>query len=179
MSSVAFGQVAALLQRKDIQDELIRRFIAGTDDCRTSEMNACLRFDFLDAHLPALARHSKNPAIRRLALRVLQNGYAEIPLDIHTVITDKIYGKYKLVRNMEQRRIAEYKELPALIRSALADKSVFVRRFAADGLILHRQSFQDVDALAKTLLVDRKASIRERGEFLLRTDSHNKPRKTS
>jgi hypothetical protein len=130
----------------------------------------------LDSHLPALARNSKNPAIRRLALRVLQNGYVEIPLDVHTVITDKIYGKYKLVRNAEHRSIAEYKDLPSLIRVALADKSVFVRRMAADGLIMHRTSFQDVDALAKTLLTDRKASIRERGEFLLRTDGHNKPK---
>jgi hypothetical protein len=176
MSPEAFGQVAALLQRQDVQEELIRRFTAGTDDCRTSEMNACLRFDFLDSHLPALARNSKNPAIRRLALRVLQNGYVEIPLDVHTVITDKIYGKYKLVRNAEHRSIAEYKDLPSLIRVALADKSVFVRRMAADGLIMHRTSFQDVDALAKTLLADRKASIRERGEFLLRTDGHNKPK---
>lgn len=179
MSPVAFGQVASLLQRTDVQGEIVRRFTAGTDDCSTAEMKACLRFDILDSHLPELARRSRNPAIRRLALRVLQDGYAEIPLDAHTVITDKIYGKYKLVRNAEHRPIPKYRNLPSLIRSALEDKSVFVRRMAADGLILHRKSFRDVDLLANTLLTDRKASIRERGDFLLRTNSSNKPRKKS
>jgi hypothetical protein len=166
----------ALLLRRDVVAAIANRFLTETSGGLISQFRICLENPEFDEHLLKAARQSKNAGIRREAYRNLLRGYAEKLVGTEFKYTNKIYGEGRWMPVFSQRTIQVTEGLNALIDYGLADTSAKVRRLTADAVVVHRAKLKNVPKLIKMLLSDKNVAVRERGDFLQRTDVNNKPR---
>lgn len=123
----------------------------------------------IDAHLPALARTAKQPAVRAVALRCLLSGVAYYTVGLRRQWVDKTMGRYMLVPDMVERPLTI---IPAprreLIQQAIFDRAACVRRIALDAAIREPVLIIPVDQLRSLAMMDKAASVRSRASWLLR-----------
>ncbi len=132
------------------------------------EMANALRKSGLDAHLGRLARSARSPFVRMIALKTQIEQRTTWPCGFERQWVDKAYGVSRRVALFDHRPIEAELSATAAIRLGLRDKSVIVRRMAADAFTERAGLFDDADALIETMRGDRSPGIRERADYLIR-----------
>jgi len=127
-----------------------------------------LRYGAIDEYLPILAKDGVQPAVRATAYRFLLRGKASWSVGLGWEWLDKVYNLKKRVPLLDSREIQVQSALDVLIREAVTDRSVLVRRVAADASIAHRKELPNLDEMIRLLATDGNSSIRERADFLIR-----------
>lgn len=127
-----------------------------------------LRYPDIDEHLPGIAAAAVQPSVRAVAYRCLMTGKAIRPVGYEWAWIDKRYGLRKRVPVLASRDIRTGRSGAEWIRDGLRDRSVLVRKVAADALMGVRSQLADESELIAALAADRSPSIRSRADFMLR-----------
>jgi hypothetical protein len=127
-----------------------------------------LRYPEIDKHLPRLAIDAIQPSVRVAAYQCLMSGRATWPTGFGWTWIDKVYGLRKRVRTLESRDIQTTSPAADWIRRGIHDRSVLVRRVAADAMVGARAQLPDADSLIAVLASDRSSAIRSRADYMLR-----------
>ena len=158
----------ALYSRPDVVLAFVDHLHRETRGPLGRELTKLLRETALDPHLARLAIEARSPVVRAIALKTQIEGRASWPCGFENQWIDKVYGISRRVLLFDHREI-EIGMLPAdAIRLGLTDRSVFVRRMAADALTQRPDIFDDIGTLISTMSSDRSPSIRDRADYLLR-----------
>jgi hypothetical protein len=127
-----------------------------------------LRYPEIDKHLPRLAIDAIQPSVRVAAYQCLMSGRATWPAGFVWTWIDKVYGQRRRVRTLESRDIQTTSPAADWIRRGIHDRSVLVRRVAADAMVGARAQLPDADSLVAVLATDRSSAIRSRANYMLR-----------
>ncbi|MDQ8031690.1 MAG: hypothetical protein REJ50_06725 [Bordetella sp.] len=161
--------VAALIALDGVNAALVRRLLSATHGPMASALAQCLRTPVLDAHLPDIAAHAVQPAVRAAAYRALLAGRA-VWLERHE--RQWIDLRYCVSRRKPLLGERALVQAPAFLQSldaAAADRSFRVRRVAAQALV------NEMDRLAPDVVADHAGRfagdaspcVAERGAFIL------------
>lgn len=158
------NRYASLLDEISVLPDLLAAVVAqlrdGAAPGSTQILRAISRSPAIDAALPDLAQHARQPYLRTLALDFLIKGRAEWPTGQKRKIwRNKPLGIATLVPETAQRPLTCQPALPALLAAGLADRSVKVRKYALDGLIQHR------DRPDLRHLIDAQISQRDQAQY--------------
>jgi hypothetical protein len=127
-----------------------------------------LRYDAIDEHLPILAAAAIQPQVRAIAYQCLLTNKASWVAGFEWIWIDKIYNIKKRVPKFESRPLPGVTSSPDLFWQAAHDRSVIVRRVAADMLIAAASPVPDADRLIAHLAEDESQSVRSRADYLRR-----------
>lgn len=156
------------LGRTDVATRLVRRIGSATTGPLGAKLRQTLRFPAVDALLPDLAARAVSPYVRATSLDCLLAGKAIWPDGYEWRWVDKIYGLKRLDPRLETRPLGIARDVEALIRQGLADRSAVVRRVAAKALVEARGWMPDTDLLVERMIQDRSASVRMTADYILR-----------
>jgi len=126
-----------------------------------------LRQKNMDAYLLKLSRLALQPSVRALALKSLIQGYAAWPDGFRREWTDKSMGQFRRVPTFHRRELDCSEPVEALLAQGAVDKAAIVRKVAADGLVQHRRSLNDLDVLLDLFVQDKSRAVKERANFIL------------
>lgn len=123
----------------------------------------------LDQHLADIASDAAQPAIRCKAYQSMLNGEMSWLESRQWQWTDLRYCKGRLQPVSASRLLSLQYPFLQTLNIAATDRSVMVRRLAAQSLINHLERVgQDALALAERFSRDAAPSVAERGEFILK-----------
>lgn len=138
----------------------------------TGRLATCLRYTLkypgIDEHLPALAAHATQPAVRAVAYQCMLAGKALWPIGYEWAWVDKVYGIRKRVPKLEQRPLSAAPNVGDLIRQGVRDRSPKVRNVVADALIEARKHLPDADQMISILATDSSPSVLSSVDYMLR-----------
>lgn len=135
------------------------------------------RSPVLDSHLADIAQHAIQSAIRNKAYQSMLSGEVNWVEGRKWQWTDLKYCKGREQPVVASRLLSLQYPLLDTLNAAAADRSVMVRRLAAQSLINSLDLLgQDAFALAERLSRDAAPSVVERGEFVLKKLSANRIR---
>jgi hypothetical protein len=157
--------------REDVATRLADLIIGAATGPLAAVLRAALRTRMLDPHLQRISSDAMQPSVRALALDTLINGKAEWPSGYTWQWVDKSMGKRHRVAVHDTREISVAVDRKALIDRGAGDKSAVVRRVALTGVIRHLRGAPEARGYAGRLLADRSRPVRERAEFIMRTES--------
>jgi len=134
------------------------------------------RSPVLDVHLADISQHSIQSAIRNKAYQSMLSSEMSWVEGRKWQWTDLKYCKGREQPVVASRSLSFTYPLLETLNAAVADRSVMVRRLAAQSLInrLDLLGRQDAFALAERLIRDAAPSVVERGEFVLKKLSANR-----
>ncbi|KQP40158.1 hypothetical protein [Methylobacterium sp. Leaf106] len=134
-------------------------------------LRAVSRTPALDPYLLRVAAEAVQPAARAAALSLLVEGKASWPVGRDWQWVDKSIGRRRLVFVYDVRPLTVAPGLDTVIAQSIADRSAAVRRVALEGAMYRLKGRPEARTYATRLLGDRSPSVRERAEFILRTDT--------
>ncbi|OJF92865.1 hypothetical protein [Pararhizobium antarcticum] len=156
----------ALVSRPDIHDLIADRLMNGEGGAIVRIFRDLMSTDLFDAQLPALAASARNTAIRARALRILLAGAVEdIPV-LREFWISRTLGIKRPVAGTATRPIDQAAAAEALISRAARDRTVAVRKAAAQGLVRHRNDVDDLDALVALFDTEKNPAILDRIAFV-------------
>ncbi len=159
MGLISLDAVALALKSK------ILRARSGPAAHVLSQLARSPRFD---PWIGDFAREAAQPSVRARATRWLLDGRATWTVGYHWRWTDLKWCKGRLDTVIEGRALAASAPLLASLEPAVADKSVLVRRVAAEFVIREIGILgDDAPALVRRLSADPSESVAERGRFAL------------
>jgi hypothetical protein len=165
------AEAAALdvaLFRPDVIDQLASIFRAEAAGALSSAMRQALRSPHIDRHLPDLLDKAAQPAVRAIALQSLVEKRGTWPVGFRQEWIDKSLGRSRRIPAFEERPIEHSIPLAALVSTGATDRSVAVRKLAADALIKHADALAGLQETTGRLLRDPSRAVRERMDFYLR-----------
>jgi len=160
--------VDAIFEREDVNALLVERFLQETKGPLATELRYLLRGRGFDRYLSQISRCAVQPSVRAVALKTLINGQATWPTGFGRQWIDKRYNLSRRVTVYSQRSLTEQPAIEGSILQGIRDRSVAVRRVAADALVANRATFQGLDHAIAELAGDTSPAIRERVNFLSR-----------
>ncbi|MGO4706659.1 hypothetical protein AB4072_12895 [Microvirga sp. 2MCAF38] len=167
-----WSEEAAILEktfsRPDVVERLALLIATEVTGPAGKALTFAMRHAEMDRHLMRISQVAVQPPVRALTLRILIEGRILWPEGIRKEWIDKSMGRYKLAVTYAERVIERPVSLDSLIAQGAADKAAMVRRVAADGLVRHRASLNEVDQLTAKFAADRSAAVRERAIFILK-----------
>jgi len=167
-----WSEEAAILEetfsRPDVMECLASLVVTAATGPVSKALTFALRHKEMDHYLLQISQVAIQPSVRALALRTLIEGRTLWPEGLRKEWIDKSMGRFKLAVAYGERPIARPASSASLIAQGAADQAAMVRRVAADGLVRHRASLNEVDQLTQKFAVDRSASVRERAIFILK-----------
>jgi hypothetical protein len=154
--------------RDDVLAALAKRLETRPTGSLATCLRHALRYSGIDRHLPQLAATAVQPAVRAVAYQCLISGKATWPAGFEWAWVDKVYGLRRRIPKLETRTVERVRPTGDYVEEGIRDKSPFVRRIVADGLIAMRSQIPDEEALVAHLAMDRSPAVRSRADFLLR-----------
>lgn len=151
--------------------EPYKAILIAAESGRLSRVFAQLgRSPVLDAYLAEIARYAVQPAIRSKAYQSMLSGEVSWVEGRQWQWSNLRYCKGREQPVVASRPLSLQHPLLETLNAAAADRSVMVRRLAAQSLInrLDLLGRQDALALAERLSRDAAPSVVERGEFILK-----------
>lgn len=152
--------------------DVIAGLAAHLQEQSTGAVATCLRsasrYPDIDEHLPRIATAAVQPSVRAVAYQWLIAGKATWPVGYEWAWIDKVYGLRRRIPVLASRDIQATRPAAEWIREGIRDKSLFVRKVAADALVGARAQVPDADNLIAQLAKDRSPAIRSRADFMLR-----------
>ena len=164
------GQPAGLhfLARSDVFEDLQARLllepIGGSHRLLRQITATTNRFDHM---LDALAHTARHPAVRARALKLLLTGRAE-DISGYRQVYVKSSNMFHHEAVVTSRQLEVSADVPALIAAGARDSAATVRKIAADGLVLHRNSLADIETVIAAFDHEKNAAVRERVDFVKR-----------
>jgi hypothetical protein len=158
----------AAFGRADVADALSKQFATAATGPLGRVLTQALRWETMDKYLVGLSRDAVQPAVRAVALRTLIRGRATWSVGYRLAWVDKTLGKTRREPALKERELSRPVSLRMLIENGARDRSVIVRKIAADGLIEFHRQILDADRLIEMLSTDRNGAIRERIIYLVR-----------
>lgn len=158
----------AVFRRTDVMAALAMRMQEQQTGPFASCLRHALRYPEIDEHLPCLAVDAAQPSVRAAAYQCLISGRATWPVGYGWIWVNKIYGLRKRARTLDSREIQIASPAVEWIRKGIHDRSVLVRRIAADAMVGARAQMPDADRLIAVLANDRNPAIRSRADYMLR-----------
>jgi hypothetical protein len=158
----------AVFRRADVMAALAMRMQEQQTGPFASCLRHALRYPEIDEHLPNLAVAAVQPSVRAAAYQCLISGRATWPVGYGWTWVNKIYGLRKRTRTLGSRDIQIASPAVEWIRKGIHDRSVLVRRIAADAMVGARAQIPDADRLIAVLANDRSSTIRSRADYMLR-----------
>jgi hypothetical protein len=158
----------AVFGRTDVMAALAMRMQEQQTGPFASCLRHALRYPEIDKHLPYLAVDAVQPSVRAAAYQCLISGRATWPVGYGWIWVNKIYGLRKRARTLDSRDIQIASPAVEWIRKGIHDRSVLVRRIAADAMVGARAQIPDADRLIAVLANDRSPAIRSRADYMLR-----------
>ncbi|WP_213289535.1 hypothetical protein [Bradyrhizobium sp. sGM-13] len=152
----------------DVMAALAMRMQKQQTGTYASCLRHALRYPEIDKHLPRLAIDAIQPSVRVAAYQCLLSGRATWPVGYGWSWIDKVYGLRKRVRMLDSREIQRASPAADWIRRGIHDRSVLVRRVAADAMVGARAQLPDADSLIAVLGSDRSSAVRSRADYMLR-----------
>src|SRR5882724_8214608 len=119
-----------------------------------------LRYSGMDRHLPQLAKAAVQPSVRAVAYQCLISGEARWIAGFEWTWIDKVYGLRRRVPTLERRGIPRDRPVVDFVTDGIHDKSAFVRKIVADGMITIRSQIADEEILVAHLARDRSSAVR-------------------
>lgn len=159
------------LRQTDVISELAHLMLTERNGPLSSFLAYIIRFQEIDCYLEPLAQNALNPGIRAIALRALIELEARFASGTHWLWIDKPMGHGREVPRIECRPLTINADRKNLYPLGLRDKSAVVRRVALSGIIKFDRHETGYQNLAREYLADPSASVRERAQFILSTDS--------
>jgi hypothetical protein len=154
------------------RDDVLAALATQLQERPTGPLATCLRnalrYPGIDQHLPRLAAAAVQPAVRAVAYQCLISGKAAWPTGFGWVWIDKVYGLRRRVPTSDTREIQRDRSVVDFVTNGIHDKSPFVRKIVADGMITVRSQIPDEGILVAHLAKDRSSAVRSRAGFLLR-----------
>jgi hypothetical protein len=169
MEAVDREAVAAIASNERVSLALKSRIMDATAGPAATVLAQCARSASLDSWLGELAQGAVQPTVRARAFRWLFLGHVTWVVGHKWKWTDLAYCKGKLEPIIESRVIPTRQPFLPTLHSAMADRSPFVRRIAAEFLIreLHLLG-ENALPLAQRTASDVSPSVAERGNFALK-----------
>jgi hypothetical protein len=163
---------ASILDLVFARDDVLAALVMLLQERPTGPLATCLRhalrYPGIDQHLPRLAATAVQPAVRAVAYQCVIAGKATWPAGFEWVWIDKVYGLRRRVPKLEARAIQRDYPAANFVTEGIRDRSPFVRKIVADGMISVRSQIPDEGPLVARLANDRNAAVRSRADFLLR-----------
>jgi hypothetical protein len=149
-----------LLKREDVLASI--RFLLGSSNAAWLPrfFYALLASDIADAWLVDLAKGARHPAIRARSTLVLVEGKVDRLVEFRSLWRDPL-------RNVVRPVNASF-DVSALITIGARDRTVAVRKAAAEGLVQHYRNLSDVAQLMASFSAEKNAVIRNRLDFIRR-----------
>jgi len=166
-----WGPERAILEDAFAREDVIERLASdlGSPAGRGAVLRDALRRPGMDRCLQGLAEAAAVPTVRAEAMRALIEGRARWPIGYERKWIDKSHGLWRRAVAYAERPIARPVPLETLVGTAARDRSVLVRRVAADGAVRHVSELGNLAEVAALLRHDRSPGIRERIAFLDRS----------
>lgn len=156
--------------RPDVADALavaIRTRPAGP---MATVLRYALRDSGLDSSLPQLASDAVQPAVRAVAVQALIDGRATWPSGRTWQWVNKPMGIRRWETQYSHRPLACSAARIPLLEAASRDPFATVRRVAASALIRYELGTEQARRIAAPLLNDRSPSVRQRAEFIFKSN---------
>ena len=167
-------QLDAVFQRPDVARLLKNEFLGIRPGRVGQTFRQFLQGAEIDPYLEELARDARLPSVRAIATQTLLSGRAQWFVGYREVWVDKRFGCSTKIAEFDSRAITPVCRESRVLEQAALDRSVQVRKVAADALIARRESATDrTDRIAHRLAADRNVSVRARAEFYLRKRAEN------
>jgi hypothetical protein len=157
-----------MLARQDVLDRLATVIAASSHGHTCAILRLAIREPGMDRHLMGLFHLAAQPSVRALALSWLIEGRARWIVGRRKRWIDQRYTLWKWVPEFAGREVERPWPIEALIEAGGRDRSVRVRKVAAEGLVLHRATVVGMDDLLQAFLQDRNPWVRDCAEFVLR-----------
>ncbi|MBL4806643.1 MAG: hypothetical protein JKY31_05055 [Rhodobacteraceae bacterium] len=140
---------------------------AAKNGAQSRKFRNLLRDSSIDEHLHKLALQAKLPAVRTIALSTLLEGQARWVTGKQRQWIDKRYNIYRMEKSWRSREITCVANIEAILKITATDKTVTVRKIAADFLITHQETASNVPEIISILENDKYLSIRKRIDFII------------
>ncbi|MFJ1299205.1 hypothetical protein ACILG0_04510 [Pseudomonadota bacterium AL_CKDN230030165-1A_HGKHYDSX7] len=162
--------VASLTEIDAVSAALVNRLLAARHGPAATVLSQCLRSPGLDLHLPRLAAHAVQPAVRSVACRSLLAGRARWLEGRAREWKDLRYVVARVVPVVGERPLTQTPAFLASFEAAVADRSFHVRRVAAQALVVEMETLDPATLrdFAQRLTRDPSRCVAERGEFILK-----------
>ena len=149
-----------LLKREDVGPSIRSLLIASNAAWLPRFFRDLLSSDIADGWLVDLATEARHPAIRARSTIVLVEGKVDRLVEFRSLWRNPL-------RN-PARRVDTPFDIAALISTGALDRTVAVRKAAAEGLIRHYRSLPNVSQLLGSFSREKNAVIRNRLDFIRR-----------
>lgn len=158
-----------LLRIEHVGDEMLSRIMNSPSGPMAETLSQAMRVPLFDTRLDEVAARAVQPAVRARAQRALLRRQATWLEGKRWKWTDVRYGEGRLEKVHGTRPISDPLPVPFLLDKALSDRSVIVRRVAAEHILMTPDAWgARTEDLALRLIADPSPSIAERGHFLLK-----------
>lgn len=161
-----------IARRADLMDSLAQRLVQSRDAGTSQVFRSLSRVLVFDAHLSAFATRAAQPHLRALAVRALSSGRLVWLTGARRKIwINKALGETKSEPVLDGRDVSVSVDLPELIKAALQDPSIRVRKAAVDAVIQNRHDpgFSPVvDVLLSESETGPNLALEDRLDFLRR-----------
>ncbi len=157
------------IYRPDVLDYLKNQFLMERLGHVGVVLKRLLEHPGFDHHLEELARSAFGPNVRAVAMNVLLKGQYRRFLGYKHVWLEEAWGVATSEPDYATRELDIPIDFEALLGIAYKDKSVKVRRMAADGLISKlKNATSKMDEIAQVLHHDKDPAVRDRIDFYFR-----------
>ncbi len=162
----ALDQWVAGLQSPEVAAHLISRMrVASSGGQAGKVLRAVAQWPSTDPHLVDLARQAKQPGIRATAWRWLIDGEARRLVGFRVERDPWTQRQVRRLPQFETRPFDRPLALDDLLLEAASDRSVVVRRVAADGFMRHRHEVVDPSRLIDRLSLDPSGAVQSTVRF--------------
>jgi len=159
-----------MLARPDVVEALGQWFLSATSGPVGQTLQLMLQHEHFDSLLPILSKRAVLPTVRGIALRTLIQREATWQVGFEREWIDKVFGLSRRVPVFHRRQVQSPGTWEHYIEDGLHDRSVMVRRIAADALSRDPHRYPRLEEALQWMARDRSSAIRARAEFLARQD---------
>jgi hypothetical protein len=149
-----------LLKREDVGHSIRALLMASNAAWLPRFFRDLLSSDIADGWLVDLATQARHPAIRARSTIVLVEGKVDRLVEFRSLWRNPLRNPV--------RRVDIPFDIEALISAGARDRTVAVRKAAAEGLVRHFRSLPDVAELMETFDAEKNTVIRNRLDFIRR-----------
>lgn len=157
-----------ILAREDVIAAIADRLRIRTNGPMAACLRNALRHPGIDQYLPTLAAQAVQPSVRAVAYQCLIAGKSRWQTGYDWIWVDKVYNLRKRIPAFETRELVRDRPMVAYIADGLRDRSAFVRKIAADAMIVARPRILDERHLVALIAEDPSPAVRSRAAFMLR-----------
>jgi hypothetical protein len=159
--------VVSTLSRSDCKSEFVS-LLFKQNEVRASAVRTALRLGIIDKNVINLAQRAKRPEHRAVILKSLIDSEVTWVAGYGRQWVDKTYNISRRVPILARRPLNSALPIEDLIRQGAEDRNVIVNKVAANGLVKHAASVDDIARLMRVFEASESSTIKSCMEYLSR-----------